>query len=158
MFAFPTQWLTPSIRFTVLLLVTIACGFLGSGVALGQTQSNAADLQGVVRDQSGAVVSGATVTARNPATNTSKATTSNEEGAYLIVNLTPGDYEVTVEAANFKKSVLPAVTLTVGQRADLDIALEVGQVSEVVTVSGATADLVEASKTAVATTVDLQRI
>jgi len=65
MFASSTQWLQPSIRFAVLLLVTIACGLLGSGVAIGQTQSNAADLQGVVRDPSGAVVSGATVTARN---------------------------------------------------------------------------------------------
>jgi hypothetical protein len=155
MFASPTQWLNPSIRLAVLLLVTAV---LGSGVALGQTQSNAADLQGVVRDQSGAVVNGATVTARNVGTNTSKTTTTNDDGGYLIVNLVPGDYEVTVEAANFKKSVLPDVKLTVGQRADLDIALEVGQVSEVVTVSGASAELVETSKTAIATTVDLQRI
>ena len=65
---------------------------------------------------------------------------------------------MTVEAANFKKAVLPAVTLTVGQRADLDVALEVGQVSEVVTISGATAELVETTKTAVATTIDQQRI
>ncbi len=136
----------------------ITCGLLGSSVAFGQAQSNAADLQGVVRDASGAVVSGATVTARNPATNTSKDTTTNEEGGYLIVNLTPGDYEVSVEAPNFKKAVLQAVKLTVGQRADLDVVLEVGQVSEVVTISGATAELVETSKTAVATTVDLQRI
>lgn len=158
MFASSTQWLNPSIRLAVLLLVTLACGLLGSGVALAQTQSNAADLQGVVRDQSGAVVSGATVTARNSGTNTTKTTTTNDDGGYLIVSLTPGDYEVTVEAANFKKAVLPAVTLTVGQRADLDIALEVGSVSEVVTISGATAELVETSKTAIATTVDLQRI
>src|SRR5258705_3793478 len=158
MFASPTQWLNPSIRLAVLLIITAVCGLLGSGVALGQTQSNAADLQGVVRDQSGAVVNGATVTARNVGTNTSKTTTTNDDGGYLIVNLVPGDYEVTVEAANFKKSVLPDVKLTVGQRADLDIALEVGQVSEVVTVSGASAELVETSKTAIATTVDLQRI
>ena len=158
MFASPTQWLNPSIRLAALLLATTVCGLLGSGVAYGQTQSNAADLQGVVRDPSGAVVSGATVTARNAATNTSKTTTSNEDGAYLIVNLAPGEYEVTVEAANFKKTVLPGVTLTVGQRADLDIALEVGQVTEVVTITGATAELVETSKTAVATTVDQQRI
>src|SRR5258705_2213708 len=158
MFASPTQWLNPSIRLAVLLIITAVCGLLGSGVALGQTQSNAADLQGVVRDQSGAVVNGATVTARNVGTNTSKTTTTNDDGGYLIVNLVPGDYEVTVESPNFKKSVLPGVTVTVGQRADLDIALEVGQVSEVVTISGASAELVETSKTAVATTVDLQRI
>src|SRR6267378_3567554 len=112
MLASPAQWLKPSIRFAVLLLVTIVCGLLGSNVALGQTQSNAADLQGVVRDQSGAVVSGATVTARNPGTNISKTTTTNQDGSYLIVSLTPGEYEVTVEAPNFKKSVLPGVTVT----------------------------------------------
>jgi hypothetical protein len=158
MFAFATQWLKPSIRITALLILTVVCGLLGSGIAFGQAQSNAADLQGVVRDPSGAVVSGATVRARNPGTNTSKTTTTGEDGAYLIVNLTPGDYDVSVEAPNFKKAVLPSVTLTVGQRADLDVALEVGQVSEVVTISGATAEIVETSKTAVATTVDLQRI
>jgi hypothetical protein len=140
------------------MILTVVCGLLGSSIAFGQAQSNAADLQGVVRDPSGAVVSGATVTARNPATNTAKTTTSGEDGAYLIVNLPPGDYDVTVEAANFKKAVLPGVKLTVGQRGDLDVALEVGQVSEIVTISGATAELVETSKTAVATTVDLQRI
>src|SRR6266851_400832 len=158
MFASPTQSLSPSIRITVFLILTVVCGLLGSGVAFGQAQSNAADLQGVVRDPSGAVVTGATVTARNPGTNISKATTTNDEGAYLIVNLTPGEYEITVESPNFKKAVLPAIRLTVGQRADLDVALEVGQVSEVVTISGATAELVETSKTAVATTVDQQRI
>src|SRR5947207_4744665 len=118
MFASPTQWLNASIRLTALLIVTVVCGLSGSSVAFGQAQSNASDLQGVVRDQSGAVVNGATVTARNPATNTSKTTTTNNDGAYLIVNLTPGDYEVTVGAPNFKKVVLPGVTLTVGQRAD----------------------------------------
>ena len=158
MFASPTHWLSPSIRITGFLILTIVCGLLGSGVAFGQAQSNASDLQGVVRDPSGAVVSGATVTARNPGTNISKATTTNDEGSYLIVNLTPGEYEITVEAPNFKKAVLPAIRLTVGQRGDLDVALEVGQVSEVVTISGATAELVETSKTAVATTIDQQRI
>ena len=153
-----TQWLNSSIRSLTLFVVAVVCGALGSGVAFGQAQSNASDLQGVVRDQSGAVVSGATVTARNPATNSSKETTTNQDGAYLIVNLVPGDYEVTVEAPNFKKAVLPGVTLTVGQRADLDVALEVGQVTEVVTITGANAELVETSKTAVATTVDQQRI
>ncbi|HSS19760.1 MAG TPA: TonB-dependent receptor [Pyrinomonadaceae bacterium] len=158
MFASPTQWLSPSIRFAALMFALVVCGLLSSSIAIAQTQSNAADLQGVVRDQSGAVVSGATVTARHPATNVSKTTISDDGGEYLFVSLPPGDYEVTVEANGFKKTVLSGVKLTVGQRADLDIALEVGVVSEVVTISGATAELVETSKTAVATTIDQQRI
>ncbi|HKG46211.1 MAG TPA: carboxypeptidase regulatory-like domain-containing protein [Pyrinomonadaceae bacterium] len=131
---------------------------LSAHVAFGQAQSNAADLQGTVKDPTGAVVANATVTARNPATNISKNSTSNDEGYYRIINLPPGDYEVTVEAANFKKSVLPKVTVTIGQAAELDVALEPGQISESVTISDATSEIVETSKTAVSTTIDQQRI
>jgi carboxypeptidase family protein/TonB-dependent receptor-like protein len=129
-----------------------------STVAFGQAQSNAANLQGFVKDTTGAVVPNATVTARNPATNISRSTTSDDSGNYRIVNLPPGDYEITVEAQNFKKAVLTKVTLTVGQTADLDVALEPGQITESVTISDATSEIVETSKTAVATTIDQQRI
>ena len=151
---FPQRCLPIFTRLVVLFVAT----FLSTSVIFAQSQSNAADLQGFVRDPSGAVVQNATVTARNPATNTSRTTTSNDEGFYQIVNLPPGDYEVTAEAANFKRTVLPAVTLTVGQRADLDIPLEIGQIGESVTVTSANTEVVETSRTAVATTIDQQRI
>ena len=154
MFASSNEWLKVSLRITTVLFVALFCVELSARDVFGQAQANAADLRGVVRDATGAVVSGATVMARNPATNTTKDAVSNEEGAYQIVSLPPGVYEVTVEAPNFKKAVLPAVTLTVGQSADLDVALEVGQVSEVVTITGASTELVETSKTAISTTVD----
>ncbi|HEU5133035.1 MAG TPA: carboxypeptidase regulatory-like domain-containing protein, partial [Pyrinomonadaceae bacterium] len=131
---------------------------LSAHVAFGQAQSNAADLQGTVRDSTGAVVANAAVTARNPGTNFSRSTTTNDEGFYRIVAVPPGDYEVTVEAANFKKAVLPKVTVTVGQAAELDISLEAGQISESVTISDATSEIVETSKTSVSTTIDQQRI
>jgi hypothetical protein len=146
--------LTRSIQLTVLVLVSLTF----TGVALGQTQSAAADLQGTVKDSTGAVVPNATITARNPGTNISRTGMSNEEGFYRIVNLPPGDYEITVEASNFKKAVLTRVNLTVGQTATVDVALEPGQISESVTISDATSEIVETSKTAVATTIDQQRI
>src|SRR5882672_6475295 len=154
MFVSPKTWLTKSPQVMLLLLVSLIC----ANVALGQSQSNAADLQGFVKDATGAVVPNATVTARNPMTNASRTATTNEEGRYQIVNLTPGDYEITVEAPNFKKAVLTKVTLTVGQRADVDVSLETGQITESVTISDATAEIVETSKTAIATTIDQQRI
>jgi hypothetical protein len=153
-FASFAQWLKPSLRLTFVFIATILC----AGISLGQAQSDAADLRGFVRDQQGAVVANATVTARNPANNSSRTTTTNDEGFYQLVNLSPGDYDVTVEAPNFKKASLPAVKLTIGQRADLDVKLEAGQISEVVTITGATTELVETSKTAIATTVDQARI
>jgi len=147
-------WQIRSVQITTLLILSLTF----ASVALGQAQSAAADLQGSIKDATGAVVPNATVTARNPATNVSRTATSNDEGFYRIVNLPPGDYEITVEAANFKKAVLTKVTLTVGQTAQLDIALEAGQITESVTISDATSEIVETSKTAIATTVDQQRI
>ncbi len=152
--AFPQRWLSDSLRFVFLCAALL----IGASVALGQAQSNAADLRGFVRDPTGAVVVGASVTARNTSTNIARDATTNDEGFYQILNLPPGDYEVTVEAANFKKAVLPSITLTVGQRADLDVPLEIGQVGESVTISGATTELVETSRTAVANTIEQQRI
>ncbi|MCA1628800.1 MAG: carboxypeptidase-like regulatory domain-containing protein [Acidobacteria bacterium] len=140
------------------LLFVLAFALGCAAPSLAQSQSNAADLQGYVRDAQGAVVTGANVTARNKATGLERSATSNDEGFYKIVNLPPGDYEVVAEAANFSKVNIPVVTITVGQRADLDIPLAAGQVSESVTVTGASTQVVETSRTAVATTVDQQRI
>src|SRR3569832_2692171 len=142
--------------FQIPCLLTVL--LISAHVAFGQAQSNAADLQGTVKDATNAVVANATLTARKPATNISKNATTNDEGYYRIINLPPGDYEVTVEAASFKKSVIPKVTITVGQAAELNVTMELGQLSESVTVSDATSEVVETSKTAVATTIDQQRI
>src|SRR6185436_13674147 len=144
------------IRFQIpcLLMVLFVC----ASMAFGQAQSNAADIQGTIKDSTGAVVPNATVTARNPSTSFTRTATTNDEGFYRIINVPPGDYEITVEAANFKKALLPKITVTVGQAAELDISLEPGQISESVTISDATSEIVETSKTAVSTTIDQQRI
>ncbi|HEX6044545.1 MAG TPA: TonB-dependent receptor [Pyrinomonadaceae bacterium] len=141
-------------QLTTLLLVVAAA----ASVAFGQAQSNAADLQGTVKDATNAVVPNATVTARNTATNVSRTATTNDEGLYRLINLPPGSYEVRVEAANFKKVFLPNINVTVGQTAQLDVTLELGEITETVTISDATSEIVETSKTAVATTIDQQRI
>src|SRR5256714_1832699 len=149
------RWLPTAYRFL------LACAFaltLGAGAAIAQADSTTANLSGFVRDPAGAVVPGATVTARNAEKNVVRTATSNDEGFYQLVRLPPGTYEVSVEATNFKKAVVPSVTVTVGQRADLDVALEVGQITDVVTVTGAQTELVETSKTNVSNTIDQTRI
>ena len=143
-----------SFQIPYLLMVLFLC----APMAFGQAQSNAADIQGTVKDSTNAVVANATVTARNASTNFSRTATTNDEGFYRLINVPPGDYEITVEAANFKKAVLPKVTVTIGQAATLDVNLEAGLISETVTVSDATSEIVETSKTAVSTTIDQQAI
>src|SRR2546423_1143079 len=149
------RWLPTAYRF-VLLCAFVLC--IGAGAALAQADSTTANLSGFVRDPAGAVVPGATVTARNAEKNVVRTATSNDDGFYQLVQLTPGTYEVTVEAANFKKAVVPSITVTVGQHADLDVALEVGQITDVVTVSGAQTELIETTKTNVSNTIDQVRI
>ena len=150
--------LVRSCRIISLLLITLAAASVVPNVALGQAQSNAADLQGTVREATNAVVPNATVTARNAATNLTRTATTNDEGFYRIINLPPGDYEITVEAPSFKKWVSPSLNVTVGQVAELNVTLSPGDISEVVTVSDATSEIVEQQKTAIATTIEQQQI
>jgi len=128
------------------------------GTAMSQAQSNAADLQGTIRDPNGAAIVNANVMARNLGTNLSREATTNEDGFYKILNLPPGNYEVTVKASNYKTGVIHLVTLTVGQTANQDIPLEVGDVTATVTVSSALSSGVETSSSAVASTIEQQRI
>src|SRR5216110_2011253 len=153
MFSSP-KWRGMSIRILLICLMLISC----VGVAMSQAQSNAADLQGTVRDPNGAVVANASVTARNTATNSSREATTNDEGFYKIVNLPPGEYEVTVKAPNYKTAVVSSVKITVGQTANQDIPLEVGDVTATVTVTSVSPNIVETTATSVNSTVDQQRI
>ncbi|PYS81156.1 MAG: hypothetical protein DMF67_17860 [Acidobacteria bacterium] len=154
--AFPLRrWLPTACCFVLVCALALS---LGAGAASAQADATTANLSGFVRDPAGAVVPGATVTARNAEKNVVRSAASNADGFYQLTNLTPGAYEVSVEAANFKKAIVPSVTVTVGQRADLDVALEVGQITDVVTVTGAQTELVETSKTNVSNTIDQQRI
>ena len=132
--AFPLngRWLSTAFSFT--LLVAFVLSF-GAGAALAQADSTSANLSGFVRDPQGAVVPGATVTARNDSTSVVRTATTNEEGFYQLTNLRPA-LQLTIEAANFKTTAIEALTVTVGQRADLDVALEIGQITDVVTVTG----------------------
>ncbi len=141
-------------KFAVLLAATLV--FAAS--AIGQSQANAADLSGTVTDPTGAVVAGATITAKGVGTGITRSATSNAEGNYRFVGLPPGDYEISVEAKSFKKSVISGVKLTVGQSADLTVKLDVGEASAVVNVSADDLQLVETTRSTVSNTIDQARI
>ncbi|HKC65910.1 MAG TPA: carboxypeptidase regulatory-like domain-containing protein, partial [Pyrinomonadaceae bacterium] len=151
---FPQRFVSVFARLILLCLATL----ITASAAFAQAQSNAADLQGYVRDPQGAIVQNAQVTARNTATNFSRTVNTNEEGYYQILNLPPGEYEVTVGATNYKKAVVPSYKLTVGARADLDLKLEIGQITEVVNVSTEDQPVIETSRTTVSNTIEQQRI
>ncbi|MDQ3749844.1 MAG: carboxypeptidase regulatory-like domain-containing protein, partial [Acidobacteriota bacterium] len=152
--AFPVR--ISAVAEKVLMLAMVMIFSVGSTFA--QAQASTADLRGLVTDPNEAVVPGATVTARNAATGITRTVTTNDEGTYQIFALPPGEYEVSAEAATFKRTVVSNVRLTVGQSAELTIKLEVGTQDIVVNVSGDSVDLVETTRTSVSNTIDQQRI
>jgi hypothetical protein len=141
-------------RFLTLAAVMI----FSASAGFAQAQVSTADLNGTVVDPNGAIVAGATVTARNPATGFTRTVTANDSGEFSLIQLQPGDYEITVEAATFKKTVISPVKLTVGQAASLEVKLELGTQDVIVNVSGDSVELVETTRTSVANTIDQERI
>jgi hypothetical protein len=110
--------------------------------ATAQAQVTTGTVKGVVTDPNGAVVPGAKVTITRKSTSEAKETTTSDSGNFQFDQLQPGDYTITVEAANFKKAEINDVTVQLGQAADHPVQLQTGQVTETVTVSAGGAELV----------------
>lgn len=111
-----------TLRFTAAVCVAMLLYMNASARA---QQLGAATLRGVVKDPHGAVVVGVAVEATNVATGAARATKTNEEGAYVLPNLPPGEYEVKAEAKGFVISKRAGVTLLVGQSQTIDFDLTV---------------------------------
>jgi len=92
-------------------------------------------ISGQVTDSSGATIPGATVKATNLNTNVSVTTTSATDGRYVLAQVPAGPYTLVCEATGFKKLTREGISLAVGDRAAVDIRLEVGAISENVTVT-----------------------
>src|SRR5438477_484803 len=103
--------------------------------ALSLFAQNYGEINGRVTDPSGAVMVGATVTATNTATNIARSAETNTSGNYTLPFLAPGVYTVQADQAGFKRVRREGVQLQVGGTARIDIAMEVGAVSDVVAVT-----------------------
>ncbi len=132
-----------------------------AGAALFALSAHAqyrASIQGVVTDPQGAIVEGATVTLTAKETNISKTTTTDSGGVYAFPGLAPGHYSVVAEKAGFKKKVLDDVLVSAEQTSSVNVALEVGQVTESVTVSAEVAPVIDTETGNIAGTLNNQEI
>ncbi len=102
---------------------------------LAGAQEVSAGITGRITDPSGSAIVGATVTAKNVDRGTDWPTTSNEDGIYTLPRLPIGTYSLKIEAKGFKTSIQPNLPLEVNQRARMDVTMEIGGVTETVTVS-----------------------
>jgi len=117
----------------------------------------ASRIRGAVRDASDAVVHGARVTVEDLNRGASQTTQTNEAGQFSFPNMLVGDYRVSAELAGFKKAATDSFKLDVNQTVDLDLRLEIGQVTEVVEVSS-NAALLQTSDSQIGTLIDNRKI
>src|ERR1700745_3312242 len=116
--------------------VTRLLGYLIAMSTLALAQSGTTSLRGTITDPSMAAVSGAKVTLASPERGFSRAVTTNATGNYEFLQLQPGDYQITVEMAGFRKAEQKQIQLLVDTPVTINMKLEVGTTNETVEVSG----------------------
>jgi hypothetical protein len=127
------------------------------GLAAAQARVTGADLEGVLRDDTGAMLAGANVTATNMETGVARETASDVKGRYVLAALPPGVYRVSAELFGFGGQTRENVTLLLGQVARVDFALRLAGVAETITVTES-APVLDARRTAIAYVVGSQQI
>lgn len=104
-------------------------------IALGQAAITG-QITGVVTDPSGAAVPNASITVAGSALMGPRTTTTHTDGTYLIAELPPGTYDLTVAVSGFKTYAQKGVVITVGFTATVNVALQVGEALQTVEVTG----------------------
>ncbi len=115
-------------------LLAVVFSIAGLMAPAGVAQQATADVNGVVKDPSGAAIANAQVELTNVNTGVVRRTASNTAGIYDFPSVVPGAYSMQASASGFSTVTQPAVTLEVGQTATFDFQLKVGATSSTVTV------------------------
>jgi len=144
-------------RFIGVVLCLLSVVGISAPAALAQAGLGFAQLNGTVLDAGGRAVVKAQVSARDLDNNQTFQSSTNEAGFYVVPNLAPGKYELTISSSGFAKYQQTGLTLTVGQTATVNATLKVASASEVVTVT-TEAPLIEPTKTEISQVVETEQI
>ena len=116
-----------------------------------------AQITGMVKDSSGGVIPGATVTARNVETGLTRIAVTDGAGEFRLPSLPPGRYSVATELSGFSTETRPDITLIIDQTAMINFALKPASLSETITVTGES-PIVDVTRSDVSTAVSTQQI
>lgn len=139
------------------LLASLILTLIMAASAPAQVSIAVAQLNGTVRDQTGGVIVNANITLRDVNTNHTYTAHTDNSGYYMLANLPPDNYELTIEASGFGKYRHTDVVLTVGQVATIDVGMKVAQASEELTIT-AEAPVIEPTRTEVSQVIDTEQI
>jgi outer membrane receptor protein involved in Fe transport len=148
--------MTHSFKRKASVLVAAATLFLLVPTIDAQTVTGG--IRGVITDTSGAALPDAIIVARNTATGVEVRTTTTGEGLYAIPRIIPGRYNLTVEVKAFKKAEVTDIEVTIGKDSVIDLKLEPGAITEVVTVTGGAEALVEKDSVQISATFQERKV
>jgi carboxypeptidase family protein len=137
-------------------LISVLTGIIFMAWAPSVFAQNA-QISGLVKDQSGALIPGATVTARNVDTGLTRVAVTDGTGEYRLVSLPPGHYSVATELSGFSTETRPDIVLVIDQTALINFSLKPAALSETVTVTGES-PIVDVTRSDVSTAVSTQQI
>jgi hypothetical protein len=130
------------IRFMSRALTTIAVALcLAGATATASAQTSTSAVNGVVKDPTQAVVSGATITLKNVATNVERVTVSNGTGDYFFTSVPPARYTLTFAAPGFETATISEFEVAVAQAVTLNANLKIGTTTESVVIEATSVDL-----------------
>lgn len=121
-------------------------------------QTGTSSIRGTVRDPQSSNVSGATVTLESETKSFQRTQVTNQDGNYGFVALPPDSYKVTVEAAGFKKSLVSGIQARIDTPRDLDLTLEIGNVTEIVTVTSSAEGGINTTDASIGNTFTTQQV
>lgn len=124
----------------------LALTFLSFGAGWGAAQAIKGSLLGNISDPSGAAAAGATITITETRTNISSTTTTNQDGNYVFSNIKEGSYRIEATLKGFKKVVRENVTVDVNTTVRADLTMQVGELSETVTVEASVEPLLQTDR------------
>jgi hypothetical protein len=124
------------VRVICWVLVSAALILVFCGAQRAVAQEVTATIDGTVTDPSGAPVAGASITAKSVERGQTYTAVTNESGLYRLSQLPAGSYELRVEKPGFASAAYPAFVLSVNQVARVDVGMKMGQVSQVIEVTG----------------------
>lgn len=114
----------------------VAVAVLFGGAAKGLAQQPTGAIEGRVSDPNGAVISGATVSVREIATNQKHTAVTRNDGKYFLQQLSPGIYEIKVTQQGFKSTVVSNIKVDVGKTAAADVEMQIGATNDELTIVG----------------------
>jgi len=144
-------------RVSLLLALVIGVGvFLLANPKPTFAQGETGSVTGVVTDPQGGTVAGADVTLTDVATNNPRTTTTNDSGRYHFANVIPGVYDVVITRSGFKTFRAAAQKVSVSTQLTLDVALEVGALTETITITSQAGTELQTANATIGNTINLK--